>query len=86
MTNKTFRLLPLAVICAATFSAQAADANSEKRIEALEHQVKLLEAQKSSSIADKISFNGFASVNMQVANNNHGFAYSTDKIKFDEGS
>lgn len=86
MTNKTFRLLPLAVICAATFSAQAADANSEKRIEALEHQVKLLEAQKSSSMADKISFNGFASVNMQVANNNHGFAYSTDKIKFDEGS
>ncbi|MDP2570612.1 hypothetical protein Q8W40_00350 [Vibrio penaeicida] len=86
MTNKTFRLLPLAAICAATFSAQAANANSEKRIEVLEHQVKLLEAQKSSSMADKISFNGFASVNMQVANNNHGFAYSTDKIKFDEGS
>ncbi|CCN71028.1 porin [Vibrio nigripulchritudo] len=86
MTRTTFRMLPLAAICAAAFSAQATEANSDQRIEALEHQVKLLEAQKSSSLADKISFNGFASVNMQLANNKHGFAYSTDQIKFNEGS
>ncbi|BCL69397.1 hypothetical protein TUMSATVNIG1_13430 [Vibrio nigripulchritudo] len=86
MTRTTFRMLPLAAICAAAFSAQATEANSDQRIEALEHQVKLMEAQKSSSLADKISFNGFASVNMQLANNKHGFAYSTDQIKFNEGS
>ncbi|MEF1229960.1 hypothetical protein QTO02_21145, partial [Vibrio fortis] len=59
--------------------------DSEKLAE-LEKKVAILEAKEQNSIADKFSFNGFASLNMQLGNQNHGFMKSENKVRFDEGS
>ncbi|MCY9825566.1 hypothetical protein [Vibrio chagasii] len=83
MTNSPFRLLPVAVALAASFAAHASD---EQKLAELEKKVAILEAKEQNSIADKFSFNGFASLNMQLGNQNHGFMKSENKVRFDEGS
>ncbi|MEZ8045919.1 hypothetical protein AB6C46_17110 [Vibrio sp. 10N.237.312.C02] len=83
MTNSSFRLLPLAVALATSFAAHATD---EQKLAELENKVAILEAKELNSVADKFSFNGFASLNMQLGNNSHGFMKSQNKVRFDEGS
>ncbi|MDD1823027.1 hypothetical protein LRP52_12565 [Photobacterium sp. ZSDE20] len=83
MTNPSFRLLPIAVALATSFATHAAD---EQKLAELEKKITILEAKEQNSIADKFSFNGFASLNMQVGNHNHGFMKSENKVRFDEGS
>ncbi|MEZ8190104.1 hypothetical protein [Vibrio sp. 1F279] len=83
MTNSSFRLLPLAVALATSFAAHATD---EQKLAELENKVAILEAKELNSVADKFSFNGFASLNMQLGNNSHGFMKSQNKVRFEEGS
>ncbi|MGF1690426.1 hypothetical protein [Photobacterium kagoshimensis] len=85
MTIKAFRLLPLAALCALSGQVNAASA-TDARISELENQVSVLVEQQQSSIADRFQFDGFASLNLQVANNKAGYAAATDKLNLDEGS
>jgi opacity protein-like surface antigen len=81
MTIKAFSLLPLAALCA--FSSQAqAELPAIQRIEQLENQVALLSEQQ----ASRFTFNGFASVAMQVSDNDAGFAGATNQAEFNNGS
>ncbi|OAN18545.1 hypothetical protein A3K86_06560 [Photobacterium jeanii] len=85
MTMKAFRLLPLAALCAV--SAQvAASTTTDARISDLENQVAVLTEQQQSSVADRFQFDGFASLNLQTANNGAGYAGATNKLNLDEGS
>lgn len=84
MTIKAFSLLPLAVLC--SLSAQANTQTEEDRITELEKQVAVLSDMQTSSSEDRFHFNGFASMNMQAANNSAGYAGATNKANVDEGS
>ncbi|PSW07406.1 hypothetical protein [Photobacterium lipolyticum] len=85
MTIKAFRLLPLAALCAFSIQAQT-EQSAEQRIEQLERQVALLSEQQASTMSDRFTFNGFASVAMQVSDNDAGFAGATNQAEFDNGS
>lgn len=85
MTIKAFRLLPLAALCSLSFQASAVD-STDARISELEQQVSVLTEQQQSSISDRFQFNGFASLNLQTANNSAGYAGATNSLNLDEGS
>ncbi|MDO6544528.1 hypothetical protein [Photobacterium sanguinicancri] len=85
MTIKAFRLLPLAALCALSGQANATS-TTDARISELENQVSVLTEQQQSSVADRFQFDGFASLNLQVANNKAGYVGATDKLNLDEGS
>lgn len=83
--TKAFRLLPLAALCSLSFQALAVD-STDARISELEQQVSVLTEQQQSSISDRFQFNGFASLNLQTANNSAGYAGATNSLNLDEGS
>lgn len=85
MTIKAFRLLPIASLCALSFQALAVE-STDARISELEQQVSVLTEQQQSSLSDRFQFNGFASLNLQTANNSAGYAGTTNTLNLDEGS
>ncbi|MCW1889081.1 hypothetical protein OK016_02085 [Vibrio chagasii] len=78
-TNSPFRLLPVAVALAASRLLFMLQMSKNWRAR---EKVAILEAKGKTQLLINLVFNGFASLNMQLGNQNHGFMKSENKSTF----
>ncbi|MEE1674536.1 hypothetical protein SNR37_003979 [Agarivorans aestuarii] len=78
MDLRAWQALPICLLSGAVMADEAL----EQRVNDLEQEVQVLREQNQESAFDRISFNGFYSVGINQANNNLGYAGSTDEYDF----
>jgi hypothetical protein len=78
MDLRAWQALPICLLSGAVMADEAL----EQRVNDLEQEVQVLREQNQDNAFDRISFNGFYSVGINQANNNLGYAGSTDEYDF----